>query len=57
MQVISGNVSQKLSPVYLGRALSELGFKRVKYQGQRGYIVVVYLDGVMSRRLEIPGTE
>ena len=41
MQVISGNVSQKLSPVYLGRALSELGFKRVKYQGQRGYIVVV----------------
>ena len=29
----------KLSPVYLGRALGELGFRRVKYNGVRGYIV------------------
>ena len=41
MQLVSANISQKLSPVYLGRALGELGFRRVKYQGQRGYIVVV----------------
>ena len=41
MQLVSANISQKLSPVYLGRALGELGFRRVKYQGQRGYIVVL----------------
>lgn len=40
MQIVSANISQKLSPVHLGRALGELGFQRVKYQGQRGYIVV-----------------
>ena len=40
MQIVSANISQKLSPVYLGRAMGELGFKRVKYNGQRGYIVV-----------------
>ena len=40
MQIVSANISQKLSAVHLGRALSELGFRRVKYQGVRGYIVV-----------------
>ena len=40
MQIVSANISQKLSPVYLGRALGELGFQRVKFNGQRGYIVV-----------------
>ena len=40
MQVVSANISQKLSPVYLGRALGEQGFRRVKYNGVRGYIVV-----------------
>ena len=40
MQVVSANISQKLSPVHLGRALGELGFQRVKFNGQRGYIVV-----------------
>ena len=40
MQVVSANISQKLSAVHLGRALGELGFQRVKYNGQRGYIVV-----------------
>jgi len=39
MQLVSANISQKLSPVYLGRALGELGFRRVKYNGVRGYIV------------------
>ena len=41
MQLVSANISQKLSPVCLGRALGEQGFRRVKYQGQRGYIVVL----------------
>jgi predicted P-loop ATPase len=40
MQVVSSNISQKLSAVYLGRAMGELGFRRVKHNGVRGYIVV-----------------
>ena len=40
MQVVSANISQKLSSVCLGRALGELGFRRVKHNGVRGYIVV-----------------
>ena len=40
MQIVSANISQKLSPVHLGRALGELGFQRVKHGGVRGYIVV-----------------
>ena len=40
MQVVSANISQKLSAVYLGRAMGELGFRRVKHNGVRGYIVV-----------------
>ena len=40
MQIVSANISQKLSPVHLGRALGELGFQRVKYNGVRGYVVV-----------------
>ena len=39
MQIVSTNISQKLSPVHMGRALAELGFRRVKYHGVRGYIV------------------
>ena len=40
LQLVSANISQKLSAVYLGRAMGEQGFKRVKYNGVRGYIVV-----------------
>ena len=40
MQIISSNIAQKLSAVYLGRAFVDLGFQRVKSNGQRGYIVV-----------------
>ena len=39
LQIISNNISQKLSPVYLGRAFMEQGFRRVKSCGQRGYVV------------------
>ena len=39
MQIVSANISQKLSAVYLGRAFMEQGFRRVKSSGQRGYIV------------------
>jgi len=40
LQLVSANISQKLSAVYLGRAMTEQGFQRVKYNGVRGYIVV-----------------
>ena len=40
LQIVSSNIAQKLSPVYLGRAFADLGFRRVKSHGQRGYIVV-----------------
>ena len=40
LQIVSSNISQKLSPVYMGRAFAELGFRRVKWGGQRGYIVM-----------------
>jgi hypothetical protein len=39
MQIVSANISQKISAVYLGRAFMEQGFRRVKSCGQRGYIV------------------
>ena len=52
MQIVSANISQKLSPVYLGRAMGELGFRRVKYNGQRGYIVVLRTaDEIQSAQL------
>ena len=40
MQIVSANISQKLSAVHLGRAFNDLGYKRVKHGSQRGYIVV-----------------
>ena len=40
LQLVSGNIPQKLSPVYVGRAFGELGFQRVKCRGVRGYRVV-----------------
>ena len=56
MQIVSANISQKLSPVYLGRAMGELGFRRVKYNGQRGYIVVPRTaDEIQSAQLMMAG--
>ena len=49
MQIVSANISQKLSPVYLGRAFGELGFERVKSGGQRGYIVECRTGEEMQR--------
>lgn len=39
MQIIGSGITQKLSTVLLGRAMSELGFKTRKYHNIRGYIV------------------
>jgi len=37
---ISNGISQKLSAVNVGRAFSDLGFKRVRTNSSRGFIVV-----------------
>ncbi len=40
LQLISCGISQKLSSVNVGRAFSDLGFKRVRTNSSRGFIVV-----------------
>ena len=40
LQIISNGISQKLSAVNVGRAFSDLGFKRVRTNSNRGFIVV-----------------
>ena len=39
LQMISNGISQKLSAVNVGRAFSDLGFKRVRTNSSRGFIV------------------
>ena len=51
MQAISGSLSQKLSANKLGRAMSDLGFRRMRSQGERGYVVVVCsADEIKARK-------
>ena len=40
IQIVGANLTQKLSPVYMGRAFSQLGFQQVRTSTQRGYVVV-----------------
>ncbi len=40
LQHIGENITQKLSPVHVGRALVELGFERKKNNGIRGFVVI-----------------
>ena len=40
LQMISNGISEKLSAVNVGRAFSDLGFKRVRTNSSRGFIVV-----------------
>ena len=40
LQIISNGISQKLSAVNVGRAFSDLGFKRVRTNSSRGFVVV-----------------
>ena len=40
MQIIGGNTTQKLSPVMVGRAFTELGYECRRTNHSRGYIVV-----------------
>ena len=40
MQILCTYSMQRLSPVHVGRAFRELGFKPMKSEGQRGYVAV-----------------
>ena len=52
LQIIGGNISQKLSPVHVGRAFRELGFEQKKVKQVRGYVVVQYTaEEIRQRRL------
>ena len=42
MQTIGGNLMPRLTSNNLGRAMTALGFKRMRSHGQRGYTVVAY---------------
>ena len=42
LQAISGNLVQKLNANKVGRAMTDLGFRRMRSHGERGYIVVAY---------------
>ena len=50
LQLVAGSISQKLSPVHMGRAFRELGFEQRVVRHVRGYIVVRYTAAEMQQR-------
>ena len=50
LQLVAGSISQKLSPVHMGRAFRELGFEQRVVRHVRGYIVVRYTAEEMQQR-------
>jgi hypothetical protein len=49
MHIVSSNISRKLNTLQLSRAFGELGFKRIKYQGVRGYVVMLRTGDEIQR--------
>ena len=48
---ISGNMIQKLNANRLGRVMADLGYQRMRYHGERGYVVVRYSsEEIMARQ-------
>ncbi len=56
MQIISANISQKLSSVNLGRAFREMGFPMKRMKMTRGYVVVRYSASEMEARRKVAGS-
>ena len=56
LQIVSANISQKLSPVYMGRAFRELGFEQKVVRNVRGYVVVRYTPQEMQARRVLAAT-
>ena len=53
LQAISNNPSLKLSSNKVGRAMTDLGFLRMRSHGERGYIVVAYSAEEIKARKRI----
>ena len=53
LQIIGGGLTQKLSPVYIGRAFRELGFAQRRVLHVRGYVVVRYTAEEMQARRQL----
>ena len=56
LQIVSANISQKLSPVYMGRAFRELGFEQKVVKNVRGYVAVRYTPQEMQARRVLAAT-
>ena len=44
LQLVGGSISQKLSAINMGRAFRDLGFKSIRINHVRGYLVVRYSE-------------
>ena len=53
LQTISGNLTHSLNVNRVGRAMKDLGFERMRYQNERGYIVVPYSAEEIKARKRI----
>ena len=53
LQAISGNLTHTLNVNRVGRAMNDLGFERMRYQNERGYIVVAYSAEEIKARKRI----
>lgn len=56
LQIVSANISQKLSAVNMGRAFRELGFEQRRIKEIRGYLVVRYTAAEMEQRRKLGAT-
>ena len=57
MQIISGNLVQKLNQNRVGRAMTDLGYERMRFRGERGYIVVMYSAEEIKARQRMKAVE
>ena len=57
MQIISGSLAQKLNQNRVGRAMTDLGYERMRSCGERGYTVVMYSAEEIKARQRMKATE
>ena len=57
MQIISGSLTQKLNQNRVGRAMTELGYERMRSCGERGYTVVMYSAEEIKARQRMKAAE
>ena len=57
MQIISGSLVQKLNQNRVGRAMTDLGYERMRSCGERGYTVVMYSAEEIKARQRMKAVE